>query len=134
MELHLKIIGALLVVLALMHIAFPRYFKWSAELGSLSLMNRQMMYVHAFFIALVVLLMGLLCLTSSDELVTTPLGRKVSLGLAAFWLIRLVFQLCVYSSQLWRGKTMETAIHIAFTLFWAYTGGTFLMAYLSTGS
>jgi len=74
MDLHLKIIGSLLILLATLHLAFPKYFNWKQELSSLSLFNRQLMYVHTFFIAFVVLLMGLLCLTSSTDLVTTTLG------------------------------------------------------------
>ena len=69
MDLHLKIIGILLITLALVHIVFPKYFNWEKELGSLSLINRQMMTVHTFFIALMIFLMGLLCLTSSNELI-----------------------------------------------------------------
>src|ERR1700704_3282171 len=80
MELHLKIIGALLIILALLHFFFPKYFNWKQELSSLSIINRQMMYVHSFFVAFVVFLMGLLCLTSSHDLLTTTLGKRVSLG------------------------------------------------------
>ena len=74
MELHLKIIGALLIILAMVHVIFPRYFNWKEELISISHINREMMYIHTFFIALMVLLMGILCITSSYELVNTPLG------------------------------------------------------------
>ena len=81
MELHLKIIGIILIVLALIHIVFPRFFKWKQELNSLSIMNRQLMLVHTFFIALMVLLNGLLCLSSAPELINTNLGKKISLGL-----------------------------------------------------
>jgi hypothetical protein len=73
MELHLKIIGILLILLGAIHFFFPRYFYWKQELAGLNLMNRQMMYVHLFFIGFVVFLNGLLCLTSSDELLTTML-------------------------------------------------------------
>jgi hypothetical protein len=69
MELHLKIIGFILIILAIVHGFFPRHFNWLEELSSLSLANKQMMYVHTFFIALVVFLMGILCLTSSTELI-----------------------------------------------------------------
>jgi len=79
-----------------------------------------MMTVHTFFIALLVFLMGLLCLTSSDELIYTNLGKKISLGLGIFWTIRLLIQFFGYSSQLWRGKTFETAIHILFIFLWIY--------------
>ena len=57
MEVHLKIIGILLMLLALVHTIFPRYFNWKNELKELSLMNRQMMKIHTFFIAVTVFLM-----------------------------------------------------------------------------
>jgi len=61
MELQIKIIGALLVVLAFIHIIFPKYFDWENDLKTLSLINKQIIQVHTFFIALTVLFMGLLC-------------------------------------------------------------------------
>jgi hypothetical protein len=120
MHLHLKIIGILLIGLALIHIVFPKYFKWDKELGSLSLINRQLMTVHTFFIALTVFLMGLLCFTSSAEVISTNLGKKISLGFAIFWTIRLFVQFFGYSSKLWKGKKLETSMHILFTLLWVY--------------
>lgn len=126
MELHLKIIGIILMVLAVVHVIFPRYFEWKIQLSGLSLINRQMMYVHTFFIALVVLLMGILCITSATELVETPLGHKVSLGLAIFWIARLLIQFFGYSAELWKGKAFETIVHIVFTVLWLYLSGVFL--------
>lgn len=126
MDIHFKIIGFLLIALALIHFIFPRYFNWKEELKSLSLINRQMMTVHTFFIALVVFLMGLLCLTSTRELIETKLGKTILLGLGVFWLIRLFIQWFGYSPQLWKGKVFETTIHILFTLFWTYLSIVFL--------
>ena len=120
MHLHLKIIGILLVVLALVHIVFPRYFNWDKELSSLSLINQQMITVHTFFIAVTIFLMGLLCLTSSVELTDTNLGKKISLGLGIFWMTRLFIQFFGYSSKLWRGKAFETTVHILFIFLWTY--------------
>src|SRR5437870_5437846 len=107
MTLHLKITGLLLVMLGIVHLVFPKYFNWAKELGALSLINRQMMYVHTFFIAFVVFLTGLLCLTSSNEIIETSLGRKIALGLGVFWIIRLIIQFFGYSSKLWKGKKFE---------------------------
>jgi hypothetical protein len=126
MELQLKIIGILLSILAIIHLGFPKYFNWKTELKSLSLINKQMMIVHTFFIALVVLMIGLLCLTSSKELIETEFGKKIALGFGVFWGIRLVFQLFVYSPKLWKGKIFETAMHIIFTIFWIYMSILFL--------
>ena len=131
MEIHFKIIGTLLIALALVHIVFPKYFNWKEELKSLSLINRQMMTVHTFFIALTLFLIGLLCLTSSSELVETNLGKKISLGLGIFWIFRLFIQFFGYSNDLWKGKNFETLIHIVFSLLWTYLSFIFLTTYFN---
>ena len=130
MELQLKLIGVLLIVLALIHIGLPRYFDWKNNLVSLSPFNKQVFKVHTFFIALVVFLMGVLCISSADLLINTELGRRVSLGLGIFWATRMFFQFFVYSKDLWRGKTFETIIHIIFSCLWIYFSVIFLKVYL----
>ena len=120
MDIHFKIIGILLMLLALIHSFFPKYFKWDKDLMSLSLINRQMMKTHTFFIALTVFLIGLLCFTSSRALIDTKLGKTLSLGLGIFWGIRLIIQFFGYSSKLWKGKRFETCMHVIFTMFWLY--------------
>lgn len=131
MQVHLKMIGILLLALALIHIAFPRYFNWENELKPLSLVNRQMMSVHTFFIAFTVFLMGLLCITSSAELTETSLGKKISLGLGIFWTVRLFIQFFGYSTTLWKGKTFETFMHIIFSFLWTYFSYIFLAIWWS---
>ncbi len=126
MQFHLKLIGVLLIALALVHVVFPKYFNWNKELSFLSLINKQMMTIHTFFIALTVFLMGLLCLTSSNELIDTNLGKRISLGLGIFWTIRLLVQFFGYSSKHWKGKSFETFVHVLFTLLWMYLGFIFI--------
>lgn len=130
MEIHLKVVGSLLILLSLMHIIIPRYFKWEQELTSLSLITKQIIYVHTFFIAFIVLLMGLLCLSYSHELVYDRFGRIISLGLFGFWLTRLIFQFLVYSPKVWRGKRFETVMHVVFAATWLYFSAVFLLTYL----
>ncbi len=131
MLIHLKIIGVLLMTLGLIHIFFPKYFNWDKELKSLSLINRQMMTVHTFFIAFTVFLMGLLCLTSAKELVETILGKKIALGFGIFWTVRLFIQFFGYSKELWKGKTFETTMHIIFSILWTYLSFIFLTIWLT---
>lgn len=131
MELHLKIIGFCLIGLGLVHAIFPRQFNWKQELSSLSVMNREMMYVHTFFIAFTLFLIGLLCLTSPTEIISTTFGKQISLGLGVFWTLRLFVQFFVYSSKTWRGKPFETIIHILFSIFWTYLSAIFILIYLS---
>lgn len=117
---NLQIIGYVLLPLSVMHIVFPKYFNWKKELATLSMINREMMQVHTFFIALTLFGMGLLCITSANDLLSTSLGKKILLGLAIFWTIRLYMQFFTYSSQLWKGKTFETIVHIIFSIGWIY--------------
>jgi hypothetical protein len=127
---HFTFIGVALMLLAVIHITFPKYFSWADELKSVSLMNRQMMYVHTFFIALTVFLMGLLCVTSVHDLQYTALGKRITFGLGIFWVIRLLIQFFGYSPKLWRGKRFETAVHIISSVFWTYMSIVFFAASL----
>ncbi len=128
--IHIQVIGYLLFVLALIHFAFPKYFNWKEDLSKISLINRQMMKTHTFF--LVLILLGMACLSAfyTSELLNTILGKALLLFLAVFWTLRLIAQLCTYSSKLWKGKTFETIVHIIFTLFWTYCSSIFWLAYL----
>lgn len=132
MELHLKIVGCILVLISFIHAIFPKYFNWEVELLPLSVINKQLMYVHTFFIALIVFLMGVFCWVCSSDIVNTKLGGQLALGLFVFWGIRLMFQFFVYSAELWKGKVFETVIHVIFSFMWTYFTIVFFMIwYLS---
>ena len=131
MELLLRLTGFILMTLGLFHVFFPKYFKWKEEFSKVSTINRQMMYVHSFFIAFVVVLIGLLCVTSATDLLKTPLGKKISLGISIFWITRLFIQFFGYSTSLWKGKTFETGIHILFSILWTGLSAVFILTYLS---
>ena len=121
-------LGWILIPLGFIHVIFPRYFRWREELPKLQLINRELMVVHTFFIALMVILIGLLCISSARELVETALGRRICGGLAIFWGCRLAAQFLGYSTELWRGKTFETVMHVVFTLLWVALTTVFAVA------
>lgn len=131
MQILLETAGWLLIGLGLMHAVFPRYFRWREETAGLTLLTRQILHIHTFFIGLTVFLMGLLCVTSAADLIHTPLGRRICLGLGIFWGIRLALQFFGYSSRLWRGKTFETAMHLVFSALWAFLTGVFLGGFIT---
>ena len=131
MELHVKIIGATLFILGFIHVGFPRYFKWKTEFASVSLMNRQMMYIHTLFIGIMIIMIGFLCFRFSSELCNTPFGRTITLGIGIFWFLRLIVQFFGYSSKLWKGKAFETSMHILFAAYWSYLSFIFLWIGLS---
>lgn len=131
MESLLEFSGFLMIGLALVHAVFPRHFKWAEELRSITLLTRQIHYIHTFFIALTILLLGVLCLTNPSELLTTPLGRQVCIGIFVFWFCRLLIQFFGYSPSLWKGKRFETAVHILFALLWTFFSAVFGLAAFS---
>ncbi len=129
MEIHLKILGYLFMILALIHGFFPKYFNWRQELSQLSLINKQMMEVHTFFVALIVFGIGLLNIFQHNELLYSSLGKSISFGLFVFWFIRLIFQFLIYSKILWIGKKFETTMHILFSIFWIYCSWVYFMVW-----
>jgi hypothetical protein len=118
---HLHVVGLSLILLALAHVDFSKRFHWQEELARVSLLNRQIFFVHSFFVCLVLVQMGLLCLLAPQTLLApSPLGLYVTAGFTVFWTIRLWSQWFVYDWRLWMGKRLETFMHIIFTALWSY--------------
>ena len=122
----LRLAGIFLLGLFVLNFFVPARFKWAEELPRLSLLNRRIFQVHAVFIALILLLSGLLLMILPHELVTpTPLARAVLGGLAVFWGLRLWMQWFMYDRELWLGKRFETAMHFLFSGLWVFLTATF---------
>lgn len=120
-EILIKIAGTLLLLLAATHSLFPKIFDWKKELAHLSLLNRQIFLVHTFFIVLVLIGFGALSLFYTDELMAPQrLSRTILGGMAAFWFLRLIVQLFIYDSRLWRNSRARTAAHVLMTVFWSF--------------
>jgi hypothetical protein len=115
----LRLAGAGLILLALLHIPIGRILKWKEEGRKLSPENEQIFHVHTFFVCLSVVLMALPCLfMPSVFLERSEAGIWLAGSLSAFWAVRLYFQFFVYRSDLWRGKMRETLIHWWFAMVW----------------
>jgi hypothetical protein len=128
-ELHLRIVGVLLLALVALNVYVPRRFNWREELERLSLLNRQIFQVHAAFICVILVMFALLSLFYPRELLEpTPLARAVLAGLAGFWILRLLTQWFVYDRRLWRGRRFETTVHLVFSGVWTYFAATFAAA------
>jgi hypothetical protein len=133
-EWHLRIAGALQIALALLHLAFPRRFRWHEELARLSPLNRQIFHVHTIFICVVLVMIGALSLLAPEALLErSRLSRLVLGGFAGFWGLRLLCQWFVYDAGLWRGHAFNTAVHGLFSLLWLYLTAVYVGALLSLG-
>jgi len=127
--LHVRIAGALLGLLAVINLFVPRRFRWREELAKLSLLNRQIFQVHALFIIVILAMFSALLLTCADAMVEpTRLARAILIGLTVFWTLRLITQFFIYDSALWRGKRLETTMHVIFSALWLYLVAVFSVA------
>jgi hypothetical protein len=135
LNIHLQIVGTLLMLLGLSHIFFNRFFGWEQELASVSLLTRRVFFVHNFFIGLVVLLGGAASFFCANALLRPgTLSRAVLAGMTMFWLCRLLAQFVAYDREIWRGDRFRTFMHVACSLLWCYVTATYAIAFLTVRS
>ena len=121
LELHLRLAGALLLLLAAAHPFFPKQLGWKEDLSKLTLLNRQIFLVHVGFIVLSLVLFGALALFFAADLIApSRLAAAVLFGLTLFWGLRLLTQQLIYDRSLWRGNRRNTVLHILASLLWTY--------------
>ncbi len=121
MKFLIQFAGLLQVILAVMHVPIAIHLKWKDDLKNVSHLTRQIFWVHAFFIALLLMLIGLPSVIRPQLLLErTELRLTVALCLAVFWGCRLITQLFVYSPEHRKGKTFETIVHWVFVGLWTY--------------
>src|SRR2546423_8083987 len=108
----LRIAGIALLGLFVMNFFVPGRFKWREDMAQLSLINRRIFQVHAIFIAMILLMMGLLLVALPAALLEPrPLARAVLAGLAVFWGARLYMQWFLYDRERWSAKPFETPMN-----------------------
>jgi hypothetical protein len=119
LEPLLRVAGAGLILLALAHIPMGVHLKWKEDAVRMSDANASIFHVHTLFICVGLVLMGLPALLAPQLfLVRTLAGAWMTSSIAVFWALRSFVQWFVYPSSLWRGKRLETALHIGFSFVW----------------
>ncbi|WP_042368547.1 hypothetical protein [Streptacidiphilus neutrinimicus] len=129
LEAQLRLVGAALVGIGLFHTVLPRLIGWPSDLAGTTLLTRQVVSAHLFFIALTCVLLGLLPLVLAPSLLAGgPLGTALLGGQSVFWGTRWVFEFAVFSPRLWRGDRFRTAGHVALSPLWTWVTGVFVAA------
>jgi hypothetical protein len=120
LQLNLTVTGVLLVGLGALHIALPAVLGWHRELAGASAINREVSYVHCYFIGLACVLWGLLPLSAGSLLVQPGhVTRLVVIGAVSFWASRLIIQLTVFNRHA-RQSAAWLALSTAGTILWLY--------------
>lgn len=100
---------------------------WRSKLTSLDTMSRQLIWVHAGFIVLVIISFGVLSVSLSSSLASgSPVARGVCAMIATFWFVRLILQLAYFDARAlfrnWFYKVGYHALTVVFAYFTAVYG------------
>jgi hypothetical protein len=133
---HLRVAGGLMLGLAAAHLVLPRALGWPVELQGVSVLTRQVSYVHTYFIGLMCGLFGLAGTVLAGDLgragpAAGPSDRTAAailVAAVAVWGSRLVAQVVVFDPALWRGSVPTVLGHVAFVALWTYLTAVFAWA------
>jgi len=109
------------IAVALLSTQLTRLLHWEEDIARMSLLVREVFKIHGWFIALTLMLFGIL--TWRFAPVMAAGGNEVAAwlagGIAVFWGVRVVMQWTHYSRGHWRGKLRETAVHWTLTVVYS---------------
>jgi O-antigen/teichoic acid export membrane protein len=120
----IQIAGAVQLAIGLANLPLASRLQYRKNLAGASEIVRQVFYVHAAYIVLVVLGFAALSLLFPEELVSgRPLGRFLSTFLAIFWLLRVPIQLFYYPVEIRRQNRLADVIFLVAFAFLAIVFG-----------
>ncbi len=122
----IQIAGAVQLAIGLANLPLATRLQYQKNLAGASEIVRQVFYVHAAYIVLVVLGFAALALLFPAELSSgRPIGRFLSAFLAIFWLLRVPIQLFYYPVEIRRQNRLADVI---FTVAFAFLAVVFGLA------
>lgn len=129
MEVILKVAAAAQLGVALLNLRLVDLLGWRDELARVQLLMREVFYIHAWFISLILTIFAAMTWRFAGEM---SAGSNEALAwlagaIAIFWGIRTTMQVCYYSSSHWRGQAGRTVIHVILLLMY----GGMTVAYLA---
>jgi len=122
----IQIAGAVQLAIGLANLPLATRLQYRKNLAGASEIVRQVFYVHAAYIVLVVLGFAALALLFPAELSSgRPIGRFLSAFLAIFWLLRVPIQLFYYPVEIRRQNRLAD---VSFTVAFAFLAVVFGLA------
>lgn len=115
----MQISGVSLIALSLFHLVLWRMLGWTAQIAKLEPLTARVFAVHTFFVAFVLLGLGLVSVIYVDELCAkSVLARAFLIFVVVFWTARLMVQIFVFDPVLWRGRPWRVWARLAASLAW----------------
>jgi hypothetical protein len=128
LTLNLEMVGGVLIALGASHLVLPRILGWQHGLATLGRLDREVNYVHSYFIGLACVLWGLFPLLAGRELlVRGSVTSLVLIGAAVFWVSRLMVQLIIFNHHA-SDSMAWLAASVGGTLLWLWISSTWIWA------
>jgi hypothetical protein len=122
----IQVAGAVQLAIGLANLPLASRLQYRKNLAGASAIVREVFYVHAAYVVLVVLGFAALSLLFPTDLAGgQPLGRFLSGFLAIFWLLRVPIQLFYYPAEIRRQNRLADVI---FTVAFAFLAVVFGIA------
>ncbi len=102
--------GFIWIGLFLFHALFWRLFDWKIDLEKLIPVNKAIMQVMNLALMLFTLIFGYISFFHADELLTTPLGKTILIGIVSFGIFRTSLQFSFFDLNDIRSKLFAGAM------------------------
>lgn len=122
------------LLLACLNLRLDKLLHWDTELKSMSLLLREVFFVHKWFISITLAIFGVVTLRFAGGMAggLIPMGRWLAVGIGLFWAIRTLIQWVYYSKSHWIGDRGKTTVHWILTICYGGCAATYLIAGLAT--
>jgi hypothetical protein len=129
----LTIAAAAQLAIAILNLFLARILRWHDDLGRISLLLREVFWVHSWFISVTLTIFAVVTFRFAGEMAMNPMGRWLAAGIGGFWALRTILQIAYYSSAHWRGNKARTVIHIVLLGLYGGMAATYLLVPLRAG-
>jgi hypothetical protein len=122
LELLLRLSAVAQVCVAVINFFTARLLKWRDPIERMPLLLRQVFWVHAWFVSLVLVLFGVMTWRFAPPMAagSDAACAWLAAGMGIVWGLRTLAQVAYYSASHWRGNPGRTFIH--WFLFVVYGG------------
>lgn len=121
LELLIRIGGILQLGVLTAAALVPRVLDWRGQLAATDRLVRQLFWVYAGYVVLMIASLGLLSLVQAPALVQgTPLARSITGFITLFWSARLALQLFVFDARPYLTTRFLRLGHQALTVIFTY--------------
>ena len=84
--------GALIILIALLHVGLPALWGWYREIKNLSPQSRKTIIDRNSFLILYLLVVAYLAFAFTESLQTTDVGRALLLWTGVYWVVRALWR------------------------------------------